>query len=87
MSLTKAIVRHLALLAVAGPLLIVALPARVAAMDLWRDRQHWSGTSQDGEERRERRARHVPEFDPATAGAIATLLVGGAILLARRRKA
>lgn len=33
-----------------------------------------------------RRRRWVPEFDPATAGAIATLLVGGGVLIARRRR-
>lgn len=30
--------------------------------------------------------RTVPEFDPATAGAIAAVVVGGTVLLVRRRK-
>lgn len=29
----------------------------------------------------------APEFDPATAGAVAAILVGGGVLLARRRRA
>lgn len=33
-----------------------------------------------------RRRRWVPEFDPATVGAIATLLVGGGILIKNRRR-
>lgn len=31
--------------------------------------------------------RSIPEFDPATAGVIAALVGGGALLIARRRKA
>ncbi len=30
--------------------------------------------------------RWIPEFDPAAAGAIATLLVGGGVMVARRRR-
>ena len=29
---------------------------------------------------------HLPEFDPAAAGAIAAVIVGGGVLLARRRR-
>ncbi len=33
------------------------------------------------------RSRHsVPEFDPTAAGAVVALVVGGGVLLARRRK-
>lgn len=33
------------------------------------------------------RGRHgVPEFDPAVAGAIAALMAGGSVLVARKRK-
>jgi hypothetical protein len=38
------------------------------------------------EAQQHRRRRWVPEFDPATVGAIATLLVGGGILIKNRRR-
>lgn len=40
-----------------------------------------------GRERRGRPEAHwVPEFDPATAGAIAVIIAGGGVLVARRRE-
>ncbi len=36
----------------------------------------------DGRSRR----RSIPEFDPAAAGAIAALVAGGGVLLARRKR-
>lgn len=33
-----------------------------------------------------RRRRSIPEFDPLTAGAIASVVAGGTVLVARRRK-
>jgi len=35
---------------------------------------------------RNERRRSIPEFDPAAAGAIAALVAGGGVLLARRRR-
>lgn len=35
---------------------------------------------------RDHGARWVPEFDPATAGAIAVIIAGGGVLVARRRE-
>jgi post-segregation antitoxin (ccd killing protein) len=43
-------------------------------------------TAVSAEAQQNRRRRWVPEFDPATAGAIATLLVGGGILIRNRRR-
>jgi hypothetical protein len=55
-------------------LLLIALASPVAALA-----QHPGGHS--------RRDRHAaPEFDPSAAGVIVTLVAGGAILVARRRK-
>lgn len=38
----------------------------------------------DARERHHRRA--IPEFDPATVGSIAAIVVGGVVLVSRRRK-
>jgi len=35
---------------------------------------------------RDIRRRSIPEFDPAAAGAIAALIAGGGVLLARRKR-
>jgi hypothetical protein len=43
-------------------------------------------TAASAEAQTSRRRRWVPEFDPATVGAIATLLVGGGILIRNRRR-
>jgi hypothetical protein len=43
-------------------------------------------TAVSAEAQHHRRRRWVPEFDPATVGAIATLLVGGVILIKNRRR-
>lgn len=40
---------------------------------------HQGGNKQGGQ-------RSVPEFDPAVAGAIAAIVAGGAVVLARRRR-
>lgn len=74
--------------------LVCAGPA-LAARNEGRERGS-SGTSaardEGGEnaQRREGRGRPaahwVPEFDPATAGAVAVLLAGGGVLVARRGK-
>ena len=50
-----------------------------------RDRDH-SDRDRDRDRRGHDSRRWVPEFDPATAGAIAVLLAGGGVLLVRRRK-
>lgn len=39
-----------------------------------------------GEDEGRHRARSVPEFDPLTVGGIAAVIVGGGVLIARRRK-
>jgi MYXO-CTERM domain-containing protein len=57
-----------------------AMPARADPSD-------WCGPNKAGDPPCNRpRAKSVPEFDPAAAGALATLLGGGALLLGRRRK-
>jgi hypothetical protein len=43
-------------------------------------------TADSAEALRHRGRRWVPWFDPVTAGAIATLLVGGGILIRNRRR-
>ncbi len=43
--------------------------------------------NQDGQGQNEQgNARSVPEFDPLTVGAVAAVLAGGGVLVARRRK-
>lgn len=37
-------------------------------------------------EAQHQRRRSIPEFDPASAGAIAALVAGGGVYLARRRR-
>lgn len=39
----------------------------------------------DNDRREQPRRRGIPEFDPATAGAIAAVIAGGGVMLARRR--
>jgi hypothetical protein len=72
------------LFAVAGAtLLFLATAPPVEAQE--RGRERGSSEGRQGGDRGGSR-RSVPEFDPATAGAVAALIAGGGILLARRRK-
>lgn len=77
----------------------VLLPAGAAYADVGsafkchrRAHQHDGGSSRDrggGQERGGGQAQNpksIPEFDPASAGAIAALLTGGGMLLVRRRR-
>ena len=58
----------------------VALPAVALA-----DRENSRGESRS-ESRGRGKARSIPEFDVAAIGAIAAVIAGGGIVLARRRK-
>lgn len=66
-----------------GAVLACALPALAQSRG-----NHGGGGQQPGPPpgRPPTHTRTVPEFDPATAGAIAAVVVGGTVLLVRRRK-
>ena len=70
-----------------------AVPARASA-GWWEDFWAWFGGTGDkyAQDSNPDRAigdyrNSVPEFDPAAVGSIAVLLGGGAVMLARRRRA
>ena len=69
----------LATFAILCAMAILALPDGAAAQSASgrdsRGRGHERSTTRPG----------VPEFDPSSAGAIAALIAGGAVILARRR--
>ena len=52
------------------------------------ERSHERGREEhrDGRGRDREGRRGVPEFDPATAGAVAVMIAGGGLILLRRRK-
>jgi hypothetical protein len=70
----------------ASALLIMLAPIAALGHGGERERGWWSSWFGDRCDDRSP-ARSVPEFDPAAAGAIGAVLGGGAVLIARRRKA
>jgi hypothetical protein len=61
--------------------LALAVPAAVMA-----DRIHRKGWHEREDDHRGTAKHAAPEFDPSAAGVIVTLVAGGGLLLARRRK-
>lgn len=70
--------------AVAGLFAALSLPVFAAARGERDERDHVRRGDRRGDLRGDLR-RSVPEFDPATAGAIAAVIGGGGLLLARRK--
>jgi hypothetical protein len=53
-------------------------------LSAWRERRE--ERREVRRETRREKSRSIPEFDPAAVGAISALLVGGGVLIARRRR-
>ncbi len=68
-------------------LAVAALVAAIPFTGSAKDKEGDHGRPPPGPSHGERgHRRSVPEFDPATVGAIAALVAGGGVLIARRRK-
>jgi LPXTG-motif cell wall-anchored protein len=68
---------------VVGVLVAMTVPAEARS----RERNELGGEAMAAQQNHRRPKRFpVPEFDPASAGAIAALLAGGALLIVRRRR-
>lgn len=68
--------------------LIALLGLAVASTAAAKNKHHGNGTNGGGGNggTQDTTRSWVPEFDPATVGAVAVVLAGGGLVLARRRK-